>query len=293
MYYLYLFGRLWCLLLPRKVCYCIVSLLADFKFWLSKTDRETVRYNISAIMHNPKRIHACTRNVFRNFGFYLVDFLSLAKIDKQFIQTYVTIEGREYLEEAAQRKKGVILISAHIGNYELGASLTSFLGYTVYAVALPHKDERINAVFNEQRNIFDVDVISTGSSIKKCLQALRNEMMVAFLGDRNFTNARGEKVVIWGREVLLPRGPEFFSVKTGAAIVPTFVIRHKKYFYRFIFEQPIYPEQNGSPKTIFDMVEEYSHVLERYIMRYPDQWYMFQKYWPDKQASNSSPPATE
>ena len=61
-----------------------------------------------------------------------------------------------------------------------------------------------------------------------------------------------------------------------------FSVRENTYYYRFIFEEAIYPRKNGQARTIQDIVEEYAKILERYIAEYPEQWYMFEKCWIDE-----------
>ena len=277
MYYLYLLARRLSLTFPRSFCYYIASLLADLKFIFSPRDRKEITYNLRPLIKK-KSLRREVRQVFRNFALYLVDFFRFSQLDRRFIDRYVEIKGREHLLKAKNKKKGVIILTAHLGNYELGGAVASLIGYKIYAIALPHKDKRINSFFNYQRNLCGVKVVSTGVSIKKCIQLLRNNEMVAFLGDKDFTS-KGMKVELCGKEAFLPRGPAYFSLKTGACILPSFFIRENQRYYRLIFEQPIFPTGERGAKEEQEIIEEYKKVLEKYILKYPTQWYMFRKYW--------------
>jgi len=275
MYYLYIFGRAFALFFPRKLAYCLAKWLATCQYSLARKDREVVMGNLSPIIKDKKQRQDCARKVFINFAYYLVDFFRYSKLNADFVKKYVRVSGINYLEGAIRQKKGAIAVTAHIGNYELAGAVTSLLGYKVNAVALSHKDRRINDFFNKQRKIVGVNVISASVAIKRCFSLLRQGQLVAFLGDRIFSGS-GIKVNMFLRETLLPRGPAFFSLKTNASIMPAFFVRENKNFYHLIFEKPIDTKEF---KTEEDIVKEYSLVLEKYIRLYPDQWYLFQPYW--------------
>lgn len=275
MYYIYIFAKNFSLSLPRKACFFVAKILALLQYYLSKKDREAVINNLLPIVGDGKRSRECARGVFVNFAYYLVDFFRYPKLDKKFIKKYVKISGLHYLDESISEKKGIIAVTAHLGNYELAAAVTSLSGYKVNAVALAHKDKRVNDFFNKQREIAGVNVIPAGVFTRKCFSLLAAGGMVAFLGDRDFSGG-GVKVEMFSKNVLLPRGPAFFSLKTGVNIVPAFFVRKNKEFYHLIFEKPI---DTKVFKTEEEVIKEYSAVLEKYIKSYPEQWYLFQNYW--------------
>ncbi|MFA5008658.1 MAG: lysophospholipid acyltransferase family protein [Candidatus Omnitrophota bacterium] len=275
MYYLYVIGKIFCLSVPRKIAYCAASLLATCQYYLSKKDRAIVIDNLSPIVKGKKKREQCAKKVFINFAYYLVDFFRYSKLNENFIKKYVRISGLSYLEEAISQKKGVMAVTAHLGNYELAGAVTSLIGYKVNAVALSHKDKRINNFFNKQRKMVGINVIPASVGIKKCFSLLEGGQLVAFLGDRVFSG-NGVPANMFSHKALLPRGPAFFSLKTKVSVLPAFFVRENKNFYHLIFEKPINPKILSAED---DIVREYSKVLEKYISLYPDQWYMFQPYW--------------
>jgi KDO2-lipid IV(A) lauroyltransferase len=276
MYYSYLFARIFCLFCTRDVCYRIAKFLACIQYYLSKKDRASVINNLKPIIADQSELKACAKKVFINFAYYLVDFFRYARLDTAFVRKYVKVEGINYLEAAHKDKKGIIVVTAHLGNYELAGAVTSLLGYTVNAIALSHKDTRIKKFFDQQRGLLGIKVINAGVSTKKCFSLLKRGELIAFLGDRDFSGS-GSKVNLFGQEqASLPLGPAFFALKTGASLIPAFFVRENSKFYRLIFEKPI-PTQNLNQEE--EIVEAYSLVLEKYIKRYPEQWYMFAPYW--------------
>ena len=86
---------------------------------------------------------------------------------------------------------------------------------------------------------------------------------------------------MFDRTCLFPRGAANFSLKTDAYIIPSFLIRKNKYTYSLIFDTPISPYRGNNKKTEEEVIQECAKILEKYIARYPEQWYMFEKYWID------------
>ncbi|MCD6229153.1 MAG: lysophospholipid acyltransferase family protein [Candidatus Omnitrophica bacterium] len=278
MYYFFVLGRWVAILLPRKISYLLASIIARVKFFFSKRDRENLIYNLLPILKNKKTAYQYARKIVENFAYYLVDFFRFSKIDSEFIEKYVKLIRIDFLQNLIKENKKIIALTAHLGNYELGGALTSILGYKVYAVALPHKDERTNSFFNHQREVCGVEVTSTGIGIKKCFQALKSRKILALLGDKDFSG-KGKKVKMFGKTCILPRGVANFSLKTDAYIIPSFLIRENKYTYSLIFDTPISPYRENKKKTEEEIIQECAKILEKYIARYPEQWYMFEKYW--------------
>ena len=279
MYYLYCIARFLVLILPRKCSYFVAGILSSIKFYISRKDRMAVIYNIKPVVKDERELIKRAKKVFNNFSFYLADFLNTSRVGQEFVKRYVSVSGLDNINNVVG-KRGIIILTAHIGNYELGGGVASLLGYNIHAIAFPHKDKRVNDFFDKQRSILKVEVIPTGRTVVRCVRLLRNKKIIAFLGDRDFASMKGRRMHFCGREALLPRGPSFFAIKTDSVIVPSFFIRERKYFYRFIFEHPIFPRRSdGSLRDEEDLMQEQAKVLEKYISEYPDQWYMFQKYW--------------
>ena len=280
MIYLYILGKFLVSHLPRSVCYCIASFIADIKFYFFQKDKRTLIFNLYPILKDKKISKQYARRALRNFAYYLVDFLKLKKLDKQFITQYFRMEGLHYFKELVSDNKKIISLTAHLGNYELAATVLSYFGYRkICGIALPHQDRRVNKFFNQQRNLNEVEVISTGISIKKCFKALEDRKLIGLLGDRDFSG-KGKVATMFGRKCLLPRGTPFIAHKTESYILPCFLVREKnRKYYRLIFEGAISPYDNGRKKSEDEISQACRGVLEKYISLYPDQWYMFEKFW--------------
>lgn len=266
----------------RQTSYKVASLLADIQYFISKKDRENVRKNLRHIYQTSHSLNKETKDVFRNFGKYLVDFLWMDKhLNQQFISEKIKFEGLGNLERAYQEEKGVLLLTAHIGSWELGAAILSQIGYPISAIALEHANERIDALFNQQRLKQGVEIVPVHEASRLSLKALNKCRCLAIACERDFTG-HGLKMPFLGKEVKIPKGPALFSAKTGAPIIPTFLIRQPDDTFCF----KIFPAINFEKKDVKmlsneklrEMIQPYIKVIEEEIRKEPSQWLMFREY---------------
>ncbi len=281
LYFMYRVGYFMAMSLSVKGAYGVACAIADIWCLISSADRRAVRCNLKRItgLKDQGELNRITRQVFRNFAKYLVDFLRSQKIDDDYIKRLVKVEGINNLDEALSKGKGVILLSAHIGNWELGALVLSRLRQPVMAVVLTHGDKRINDFFTKQRMTGKVKPIEIGASLRSCYKELKNNGLVALLGDRDFSK-NGLYMDFFGRPSLIPKGPAVFSERLQSEIVPAFMVREKDDTFRFIFEPRLKrPSAIEEDDRLKETMRAYVSVIERYVKMYPTQWYMFKREW--------------
>lgn len=281
MHLVYRMGQSLALSLPIKKSYKIADVIADILCFFGRDDRRNIAHNLKIVLgtDDKKLIKEHTKNIFRNFAKYLVDFARFTLLDKKYIESNIQIIGRENVEAALAKGKGVIMLSAHIGNWEMGAAVIGLSGYPFNAIILDHKNEKVNAFFKKQRSFCNIKPISLGGQLKNCFRALRENELLAIVGDRDLTNT-GIEAEFFGRPAVLPKGAALLALKTGAAIVPTFLVRMKGDTFRLVFEKPVEYKLTGDKKTDTERImRAYLPVIEKYIKEFPGQWYAFKKIW--------------
>jgi KDO2-lipid IV(A) lauroyltransferase len=265
---------------PRKVAYRIATLVAAIHFYCSKKDRSAVIDNVCAVTNKPpQEAFPIARSIFENFAKYLVDFSRFAKIDDAFIKKFVRIVNIEHVTNALKKGRGVLLLSAHLGNWELAGGIFPKLGHQLNVVALDHENPAVNNIFVNQRLMMGTQVISTGLTIRKCFAALKRNECLALLGDRDFSN-HGIEMPFFGKNTLIPKGPATFCLRCGAPIVPVFMVRNADDTFTFIFEKEIVCQKSGDFEgDIAAITEKTTKVIEQYIRKHPEQWCMFRRFW--------------
>lgn len=280
-YILYRIGEFLSVSLPPKFGYKIAKTLSILHYYVSKADRIAVRGNIKAIFPeiNEPLLKKYTKDVFINFGVYLENFLKFSKLDASYIEKNVIIEGIRYIDASLSLGKGLIIASAHIGNWELGAVALGLSGYSVNAVALPHNHKMVDAFFNGQREANNVSVIPIARAVRGCFEALAKNEIICLVGDRDFTQG-GIVVDLFGKPTMVPRGPAVFSLRSKAPIVAGFTIRQDNDKFRLRFNPPIKFTPVGEyEKDVYSLTKLYLKQIEDCIRLYPGQWSMFRQFW--------------
>ena len=268
--------------LPIRACYFLADIAAFFFYILARKDRKILEENLKIVLGkdaDKKVIKKNIRGIFRNFARYLADFFKVSKLTEEYIHKNVRLKGVENLEKGLSRKKGVIAITAHLGDWERGAAIVASLGYPLSAIVLEHKDKRINELFMRRRTIHGIKLIPLGMQIKKCFKILKGNEVLAIAGDKDYTS-NGDYVKFFGKTAFIPMGAAFFSLKTDAALVVTTCTRNEDNTFNLCFDEPIIPEKTGNLRSdVRGLMEKYLSQLEKHIREYPDQWYAFQKIW--------------
>jgi KDO2-lipid IV(A) lauroyltransferase len=248
--------------------------LADFWWRWSANDRAAVQHNLSVILGAPTRGSApLSREVFRNFGRYLVEFFTIHQVQ----HPQIHLEGYDHLISVQRHHRGIIILTGHLGNWEVGAVVLQRMGFPIAVVALPHDDPRMDRLFNRQRQRCGITVIPLGAdAARRSLRSLREGFLLGLLGDREFSE-HGLTLCVDGRKVTLPRGPATVSLRGEVPAVPTFLIREGLWKFRLCIEPPIWPQTwEVNEAAILTLTQSYAAVFERYLKRFPEQWLMFQ-----------------
>lgn len=269
--------------LPLNISFALSDFVTDCKWFFSRIDRVSVSNNLRALMPEEKNIQPHVREVFRNFGRYLVEFCWMNQhVDQNFVESHCACKGLEYLEQALKQKKGAILLTAHIGNWEMGAAVLSVLGYPLNVIALTHPHPKVNAFFNEQRNYKGNNVVPMRHAARSCIKALEDNQFVALIADRDFSG-KGIIMSFLGRQVSIPKGAAIMALKTGAPIIPVFFLRREIGNFDVIFHPLIEVSPLPDVKIIDEVLikqvmSKYIVEIEKAIRADPTQWLMFREF---------------
>ncbi len=276
-YLLYKFGQFVTLKMPLKFAYKMAVICSDVHYFFADKDRFETAANLKAIFpeKGEKELGKIQIQIFRNFAKYLVDFFRSEEIDEKYIHSKIKIENIRYFDEALKKNKGAVALSAHFGNWELGGAVVALLGYPFWAVALPHKNKKINDFFNAQRGKKGVNIISFGKAARSCLRLLGENKIIALIGDKDFTKDSGVLVNFFGRPTYLPKGPAAFALKNGSPIIPVFMLRNPDDTFTLKVEKPL----DCASGSIEGITLECAKVIEKMVKNYPEQWFMFKRFW--------------
>ncbi|MBU2495069.1 MAG: lysophospholipid acyltransferase family protein [Candidatus Omnitrophica bacterium] len=282
MWLLYHFFAFLVLHLPKRASLSLARYSALYQYWTTPVLKRRLRTNLSQVLRETGRsqteLEGLVREGYLNFGRYLHELYFVPRIDQNFLKLHLEVRGRENLDQAFQQGRGVISLTAHLGNWELAGIFTALLGYPITVVALPHQGQMMNHFFLQRRKAKGVKVVLLGKQTKRLITALRQNELVALLGDRAF-GPPYLSLKFFGKTALLPAGPAQLAVKLGSPIVPGFLVRENEKYILF-FEPPIYPDlKKDGLDAVNDLAERAIVYLEKYIGAYPSQWLVFNDIW--------------
>lgn len=227
------------------------------------------------------------RRAFLNFGTYLYDYAWFAASPHERLRPLVrgAVAGAAALERALERGGGAIVVTGHMGFWDLGAAVLAERGYGVSVVALAGGDPRINRMRDQVRARRSIEILWTGASDSElaliaALRALRENRIVALLVDRPTGGALLDLPFL-GRPAPFPVGAAALARAAGVPIFPAFVLLDERTLrYRAVIEPPIEVARTADRSAdVRAGTEAVVRVLERYVRAYPEQWYNFYPYW--------------
>ena len=269
--------------LPRKVSYWLASVLSGVAFIVMPDKRRGASENVSRVIGKPPEspeAKALARLMFRSYALYWADFFGLNGRTRGRVREIVRTEGLEHLKEALSRGKGALLVTAHIGNWDMGGAALVETGELpeLSAIVEPVSQSSSEQTVTSMRERRGINVIPLGQPMS-IARALRRNEVVLVVGER-LIDGDGVEVEFFGEKTMFPKGAAYLSGRLGAPIVPGFCIRQPDGTYISHIEKAIEPgSDEGSELDIRSRTQRLASIIESYIARYPDQWCMLQPIW--------------
>ncbi len=290
--FIYLFLFQFCsTLIPRFVQKFFSVVVGDLFHLLMRKTRVSVRKNIEGVSRgrwSKEKVNVLTRKTFQNYGQYLLDYMVMHRLRPSNKDRWVEEEvGEDYMMEALRSGNGVICVTPHLGNWEIGGLLFSFRGGKLNVLTLDERDLNTKSFREEMRrgrgikNLYIDPNDDSPMAILDVVKALRRNEIVAMLGDR----IESQKTMVFdffGKETPFPMGVAILAMATGAPVLPVFVVMERNRKYRGIIEAPIHfstISRENREVVIQRGMEKLVKKFEEYIAKYPDQWYNFYSYW--------------
>jgi KDO2-lipid IV(A) lauroyltransferase len=274
-----IFGWLTALMasLPLTLGYLFASLLTEVHFRFFPQRRHNALANLAIALPRATRRERLqvVRRMMRSYNYMLFEFFRLPHLTRRELLESVEVEGREHLEQAVARGRGVILASTHIGNWELGAVMLAHWGYTLYAVAGVQLTRWLTPAVRETKTELAIHTVSPEDGFRRLLRALEHNDLVALMVDGD-VYSHGQPVEFFGRETTFPSGPGVLAQRTGALILCGYCDRVGPGRFRIVFEPALDPSQFASVQAINAAV---ARTVERHIRDHVDQWCIFRPMW--------------
>ncbi len=217
------------------------------------------------------------RKLFQNYGQNFIELLRLPKIDPH---KYITLQGKEHVDEALKQNKGLILLAMHFGSWELSSFMNKLLDHRYRVIVNPQKrHQRLNELLNSYRKKAGASLAEPGSGTRDFIKALKNNEIVGMVADQG--GKTGNLVKFFGKDAAMSLGAIKMGLKLGVPICFCTIARDSKPDHHALKILPPL-ELNASGDKNKDITKNLNKVvveMEKAIVQHPSEYMWFYKIW--------------
>jgi len=221
------------------------------------------------------------KKLYRNLGWQLAEFCQMSRYTRENSAAFLRFEGQEHYLQARAAGRGVLVVTGHLGAWELSSFYHSLLGYPMAMVIRRLDNARLDRYVNRIRCLHGNRVLHKDDFARGLIGAMRRGESVGILMDTNMTPPQGVFVDYFGRKACTASGLARVAAKTGAAVLPGFMVweeSEKRYVLRF-GPRLVLQESGDGEADIVANTQICTSAIEAWVRRYPDQWRWVHRRW--------------
>lgn len=287
-YFVYLLARLGALILmilPRRWSLAAARQAGRLGFILVSRQREKILASLGKAFggeKSPKEIETIGRDVLGHLIQTAIDFLKFTRMNPAKAAAFIEIGDTDaFCKDILQEGNGLIIMTAHLGNWELLAgALCRLKGFRGAVVGRRIYYEPYNRWIIKLREAVGVQTIYSDESVRRIREHLRRNEIVGLLPDQDMENVHGIFVDFFGKPAYTPIAPVKFAMATNTPVLPAFLVRIPGDRYRLIRGDLIRPKIEGDrDQSVRKYTEVWMRAFEAVIRQYPDQWAWMHDRW--------------
>jgi KDO2-lipid IV(A) lauroyltransferase len=269
--------------MPRWIADRAAKTLARLGFYLAARQRRAGLHNLRMVFpeHSEEERKRILQGCFENLGRLLVEFTHFPDLNKANISEFVVHDGLDNYLEGLRRGRGVIFMTAHFGAWELSSFAHAVYGYPLKFVVRPIDNPRVEDLISNYRTASGNVPIQRRSAGRDILKSLRNNDAVGILFDQNTTRSEGVFAEFLGIPAATTPSIALFALRTGAAVVPGFLIWDAPLGkHRLRLDPPVELINTGDlDRDVLENTKLFNKILEGYVRKYPEQWLWIHRRW--------------
>jgi len=270
--------------IERQMKYAIAlgRIIGMLVYWIDLPHRRIVRRNLRLAFPewSPEQNRRTVKQVFQHLGAAFVEICQLATYSKSDVVDRVRVVGAERWRHALDNRQGLILVSAHLGNWEFGMQFAAcFMQKPTLGVAKRIRFQPLNRWVHNLRTRFGTSIIYKKGALPDMRQALRRGEIVGLLVDQS-RRKEGVDVNFFGHRVPATPAAAFLGLRCKSPILPIFCVREASGQLTIYVDEPLTLKWSGDLRAdVQTNTQLITNVVERMIRRYPDQWFWVHKRW--------------
>lgn len=226
----------------------------------------------------PARRRAVRRAMFRHLGMNAAELLRWMGGAGGELERRIRLEGGENMEAARAAGRGVVVLTAHLGNWDL-MGLWAASRYPLTIISKVIKNEAVNRFWMEKRAAAGVNIVPAHHSYRACLSALKKGGLLGFILDQNMIHTEGIFVDFFGRPACTTPGLAVLSAHAQAPIVPVFMIRQADGNHVVRMWPALPPPADRGSESIAATTQACTRLVEEIIRQHPEQWIWMHRRW--------------
>lgn len=271
--------------IPLSAKRAIVTGLARLGYYLLLKHKLIVFHNLTRAFpeKSPDEILKIAKASYASFALVVAEFSEILYMNKDNLSQWINIKGLDHYTEACRKGKGVLLFSAHFGNWEMGnaalAITTKPLIFIYRVLDSPFLEKAITYV----RTTCDITSMDKENAMRPMIRALKKGETINILIDQNVAVYDGIFVNFFGRPACTTSGLALLAMHTGAPVLPVFTTRQPdgKYVLEIGPEVPIVRSSNRDA-DVLENTQTFTKMIEDHIRKYPEQWFWLHQRWKTK-----------
>jgi KDO2-lipid IV(A) lauroyltransferase len=254
-------------------------------YFLSARYRLITRHNLARAF--PEKTEKERRRIawgaYKNVGLIVGEYLDLPFVTKETIRARVGLQGEEHYWRAKEKGRGVIVMASHFGNWELQVVSLPLLVEPIAVVYRPLDNPLLEEITSLVRTGTGNRLIGKRGAFKECIQILERGESFGIVIDQNMSWQTGVFVDFFGRPACTAKSLATLARATGAAVVPSFMVRNKGGDYTLLFLPAVEPARSGDEGAdIIADTQKFTRIVEDMVRRYPEQWLWLHQRWKTK-----------
>jgi KDO2-lipid IV(A) lauroyltransferase len=295
--------------LSRAIRYELVYWLTGFFIWISRfvprwlwllngawlgelarlvtpKTRRLIRRHIALALGNelsPHQQKKLVRKVYRYWGMNGFDLVksyhvgTLARLER-----FLTTKGFEHYEKAVAEKRGVIFLTCHLGAFDMQVTNMALRGLNPHIIGTKLKNEKVNRLLLGYRNRYGAIAVERGKETFRLLKTLKSGGSVALLIDQDL-KVKSRMVNFFGMPAATPIGASVLALKTGAALLPTYIYLGADKYQHMQIHPEVVPSVTGDEeKDVVALTQKLSDIIEGWVRQHPEQWVWNHRRWKTK-----------
>jgi len=269
-------------LLPLRWLRSVGRLIGRLFFLIDKRHRNITIENLTHAFGREKN-SAVIRNiackVFENLMQIPFEMTLIPKLQRKDLGSIIKVEGLHHLQAAYQKKRGILCLSAHVGNWELIPTVLSLLEYPPAMIVRPLDCKPLDILVSKLRTWHGGSIIPKQSSMRKVLKSLKQGKLVGILLDQHAGGQDGKIVDYFGRPACTNKGLALLALKTEAPIVPMFLVRNDAHYKMWCAPEVFLIRTGDKTRDVEANTQLCTKIIESVVRQYPDQWLWVHRRW--------------